>query len=575
MSYSVSPPLPAGLSFSTSTGAVTGTPTVTSAAATYTVTVRDQNSATAIATFDLTVNPAIALSNPLPGGTVYLAYSQTVTATGGTGPVTFALTSGALPTGLSLDPISGAITGTPTVDSAFNFQITGTDSIGASTAQLYSVVIAPPAIGVAPGTASDRCRRSGLFPRRSPGPMVWAPYTFASMTSGTLPQGLVVDAGPACSAAHPRRRAVSAFTVQAIDSTPSGPGTGPYSGSANYTLVVGAPTIVVDVTNLPAGKTGFAYSGTITASGGVSPYTFAITQGALPAGLTMDPNGQVTGTPTLEVNATFTVTATDSTGGTGPFSGSAAATITIDRKPVFTSGPTVDAAASVVNLTGTFTATVDLPAAVITWDFGDGSPTATGSPVLHTYTSPGTYTVTVTATNPVSGTAATATLTVTVTDASFLPGTVQTLRMQGTLKFGTNGDQLIMIAVLPLSAPVPLAGTTLNLTLNGLTRNFTFNAHGKSPSLVSNALLSVYKFPRPGLVSATLRIKLKGALKTDLTTGVSSNAAGLPIKMVATFNLSGQVFSDIPTLTFSNGARANTALFGYVSKHPFPPPPTQ
>ena len=51
----------------------------------------------------------------LPNGTVGTAYSQTITATGGSGTgYTFAVTAGALPTGLALNGGTGAITGTPT-----------------------------------------------------------------------------------------------------------------------------------------------------------------------------------------------------------------------------------------------------------------------------------------------------------------------------------------------------------------------------------------------------------------------------------------------------------------------------
>ncbi|MFX9031501.1 putative Ig domain-containing protein, partial [Acinetobacter baumannii] len=59
LSYAVSPPLPTGLSLTSSTGAITGTPTVTSGVTTYTVTVTDANSATASNTFSLAVGSAV------------------------------------------------------------------------------------------------------------------------------------------------------------------------------------------------------------------------------------------------------------------------------------------------------------------------------------------------------------------------------------------------------------------------------------------------------------------------------------------------------------------------------------
>ena len=71
----------------------------------------------------ITVNPA-----SLPNGTTGTPYNQTVTASGGTGPYTFAVSAGALPTGLALNANSGAITGTPTVAGPFNFTIQATDN---------------------------------------------------------------------------------------------------------------------------------------------------------------------------------------------------------------------------------------------------------------------------------------------------------------------------------------------------------------------------------------------------------------------------------------------------------------
>src|SRR3546814_5701124 len=62
---------------------------------------------------------------------------------------------------------------------------------------------------------------------------------------------------------------------------------------------------------LPGGVAGNAYSQAITASGGVGPYTFAVTVGSLPAGLNLASNGTLSGTPTASGTFNVTVTATD------------------------------------------------------------------------------------------------------------------------------------------------------------------------------------------------------------------------------------------------------------------------
>jgi len=77
------------------------------------------------------------------------------------------------------------------------------------------------------------------------------------------------------------------------------------------------PTITLTPTALPNATLGTPYSQTITASGGTAPYTFAVTSGVLPPGLTLATNGTLSGKPTSAGSFTFTVTATDHGGATG------------------------------------------------------------------------------------------------------------------------------------------------------------------------------------------------------------------------------------------------------------------
>jgi hypothetical protein len=84
---------------------------------------------------------AITLSPmTLPNGTKGSAYSQTITASGGTGPYTYAVTSGALPAGLSLSS-GGVLSGTPTTPGYSSFTVTATDSVPATGAQAYSFYV--------------------------------------------------------------------------------------------------------------------------------------------------------------------------------------------------------------------------------------------------------------------------------------------------------------------------------------------------------------------------------------------------------------------------------------------------
>ncbi len=138
-------PLPGGFSLNSATGALTAANP--SAAGTFSnIIVRATNLAGVLdtAAFTITVAPAITFNtaSPLATWTKDLAgYNQTISTSGGTAPVTYSVSVGTLPDGLSLDANSGAITGTPTVANTFNFTIKATDSLGANTSKPYAITI--------------------------------------------------------------------------------------------------------------------------------------------------------------------------------------------------------------------------------------------------------------------------------------------------------------------------------------------------------------------------------------------------------------------------------------------------
>lgn len=70
--------------------------------------------------------------------------------------------------------------------------------------------------------------------------------------------------------------------------------------------------LTITTTSLAAGTVGTAYSATLAATGGITPYTWAVSSGSLPAGLTLSTSGTISGTPTAEGSSTFTILVTDS-----------------------------------------------------------------------------------------------------------------------------------------------------------------------------------------------------------------------------------------------------------------------
>jgi hypothetical protein len=136
-----------------------------SGTATFTYRAFDQVTASTPTTVTITVSPAGVLTlgpSSLPAGTVGSAYSQAITAAGGAGPVTFRVSAGSLPAGLTLGG-DGVLSGTPTAAGTANFTVSATDATGATGSQNYAITVtavppAPPvglfAVGAGAGAAA-------------------------------------------------------------------------------------------------------------------------------------------------------------------------------------------------------------------------------------------------------------------------------------------------------------------------------------------------------------------------------------------------------------------------------------
>lgn len=172
------------------------------------------------------------------------------------------------------------------------------------------------------------------------GPSNWTFDTGTAKLGGTaiadpvLDSGSLVFTGPfsvpgSGSLTFTYKLALSTTVANSVVGTVGGVDIGASSGTGNQVSVdPSAP--VVTTASLPNGSAGSSYSHTLAASGGTGSYTWAVTSGSLPGGLTLNPStGAISGTPAAAGASTFTVAATDGT----PKSGSKSLTLTVDAAP--------------------------------------------------------------------------------------------------------------------------------------------------------------------------------------------------------------------------------------------------
>ena len=297
--------LPPGLTLYPN-GQITGTPTL-GGQYSFTAAVTDSESppVTVTAQFTLFVILNVTTGPNLPGGYTGTPYSQQLSAAGGVAPYSWQVTGGSLPPGLTLSP-SGLVSGTPTATGTYSFTANVTDSqnpaafgngdftITVGAGLVITTSILNPAfvfVGQAYGTTLAAAGGVG-------------PYTWSLAAGSSLPPGLTLYPNGQITGT-PTLGGQYSFTAAVTDSESP-----PVTVTAQFTLFV-----ILNVTtgpNLPGGYTGTPYSQQLSAAGGVAPYSWQVTGGSLPPGLTLSPSGLVSGTPTATGTYSFTANVTDS-----------------------------------------------------------------------------------------------------------------------------------------------------------------------------------------------------------------------------------------------------------------------
>jgi hypothetical protein len=310
--------LPAGLMLSPGSGNITGRPSGPGPypfTDSFTVQVKDSGSTplTATVPLSITINgppPLIISTTTLPGGVEGSAYNATVTvSSGGVSPLTWSISAGGLPAGLSLNAQTALISGIPTAQGTFNLTVQVMDSaIPPQTAtQPLSITIGPPGTltittTTLPGGTTNNSYSAPLHATGGVQPFHW------SVSLGNLPSGLKLDPNSGLISGTPIAAGTSAFTVKVTDSE-----TVPMTASAAFSIVIAAGTSNLGLLN---GNNAFLFNG--FDSGGtvvMAGQFFADGNGHLTVG-TVDTNG----TSGVSLNQSFTGTYTMGSDGRGVLS---------------------------------------------------------------------------------------------------------------------------------------------------------------------------------------------------------------------------------------------------------------
>ncbi len=247
------------------------------------------------------------LSLTLPDGVVGTPFSTQVNIFGGVGAHTASISNGSLPAGLTLDPATGIISGTPLTSGSFSFtvQVTDSSTAPATTSQALTIRIGAPLVisnaslfdGVVGIAYSETLNSTGGL-----GNTTW------SIASGALPLGInISSAGVLSGTPTILNTAGTPVTIQVQDSAlPLQTTT--ISGNIHIAPVL---TIATPTGPLPDAVVGLAYNFTFKSNGGLTPITWSVKSGSLPSGLTLSPSGTLTGTPTTGGSFSFTIQASD------------------------------------------------------------------------------------------------------------------------------------------------------------------------------------------------------------------------------------------------------------------------
>ena len=246
-----------------------------------------------------------------------------------------------LATTTSTTGTSATIAGTPCSSGTIVFQVTVVDNTNnpsaaaPPTSQWYQITVSPPpplslTSASLPAGQVDGPYTAAVTAQGGVPPLTWTlapanslPPGIAFNTSTGRFSGTPTAAGLTGSSCSPAVAGKYCFTVQVADSalimnsSPPPKFLDQVAGPVPLSITIQQPPpLQITTASLPDGTTATGYTATLNASGGIAPYTWSITQGQLPAGLTLktnnDSTGTVSGSPVLAGTSNVTIAVTDS-----------------------------------------------------------------------------------------------------------------------------------------------------------------------------------------------------------------------------------------------------------------------
>lgn len=271
--------------------------------------------------------PLTITATGLASGTVGVAYSQTVAASGGQTPYAWSVT-GTLPAGLTINTSSGTISGTPTAAGTFSFTVVAADAgtPQQSASKALSITIAAVIVPLSITTTSLPSGTVGAayaqFIEATGGQ---TPYAWS--VSGTLPDGVTINASTGAISGTPTVAATFNFTVTVTD---GGSPQQSVSKALSITITAVVAPLAITTNSLAGATVGIAYAQSVEATGGQGAYTWSAD--GLPPGLSINSStGSIAGTPSAA--GTFNVTVTVKDGGSPQQTASKPLTLTVAAAP--------------------------------------------------------------------------------------------------------------------------------------------------------------------------------------------------------------------------------------------------